>query len=118
MAQLYRYVCGHCGYEIETCRGPYDALMIDEFVTARCSKCKTVSRYFRRFDLQIPEPFPFEDEGLSAEQIQNVNTALEHCYCKECGSKGTLQLWSPACGCPKCGRKRTFKASDIYILAD
>jgi Zn finger protein HypA/HybF involved in hydrogenase expression len=69
-------------------------------------------------DLGIPEPFPFEDEGFSAEQMQKVNAALQNCSCKKCYSRGTLQLWSPACGCPKCGRKRSFVASDVFILAD
>lgn len=118
MAQLYRYVCGHCGYKIETCKDFYDALMLGEFVTAKCSKCKTVSRYFRIMDLNLPEPFPFEDEGFSADQIQRVNAALENCSCKNCYSKETLQVWRPACGCPKCGRKKSFVASDIFILAD
>ena len=118
MAQLYRYKCGNCGYTIETCKGFYDALMIDEFVTARCSKCKTVSRYFRRMDLRVPEPFPFHDESFPAEQMQRLKSALENCSCKECFSKGTLTLWSPACGCPKCGRKKAFVADDVYILAD
>ena len=118
MAQFYRYVCGHCGYTIETCKGFYDALMIDEFVTARCSNCKTVSRYFRMTDLRLPEPFPFADKGFTANQIQQVNTSLDNCSCKNCYSKKTLQLWRPSCGCPKCGRKKTFAASNVFILAD
>ncbi len=118
MAELYRYVCKHCGYTIDTCKGFNDALMIDEFVTVRCSHCKDVSRYYRRIDLMIPEPFPLENDGFSAEQIQRLNAAIERCSCKNCYSRGTLQLWSPSCGCPKCGRKKAFVASDVYILAD
>lgn len=110
MALMQKYHCPKCDFEIMAENNFHYGLRSGEYAYFRCSKCKTVLikrlPYWADFSIMTPQ---YE---MTMKEIEGIQ---KNSRCDKCGSIGTLTLWAPRLGCPKCGCKLFTDGVEICV---
>ena len=104
MAELNRFKCCECGYEVIANGKGYDRFMSGWQGYYSCKHCKEV------VSLNIPA-ITWEERGMKA--LFKVLGEIQPC--PECGQMD-LRPWTSRSKCPKCGNMMT--PENVFILAD
>ena len=97
MALLQKYRCPQCGFEIMAENSFHYGVMSGEYAYFKCSKCKEISTKRVPFGVDFPIMTPQYEEAM-----MEIKVKEKYEYCDKCGKEGTLTLWAPSLGCPKC----------------